>query len=54
MSIHYLLFELGLNQDMQQNLYEEINSVIGKDSNITETHLSKLKYLRNVVKESAR
>ncbi len=53
-SIYHLMYELGLNQEVQQNLYEEISSVVKKDQEITEEHIEKLKYLKNVVKESAR
>ncbi len=53
-SIYHLMYELGLNQEVQQNLYEDINSIVKKDQDLTEDHIEKLKYLKNVVKESAR
>lgn len=53
-STYHLLYELGKNQQVQQNLYEEINSVLKGSTDVTEDHIAKLKYLKNVVKESGR
>jgi cytochrome P450 len=53
-SIYHLMYELGLNQEVQQILYDEIVSVVKKDEEITEDHIEKLKYLKMVVKESGR
>jgi cytochrome P450 len=53
-SIYHLIYELGLNQEVQQTLYDEIVSVVKKDDDITEDHIEKLKYLKMVFKESGR
>ncbi|CAF0921763.1 unnamed protein product [Brachionus calyciflorus] len=53
-AIHYLLYDLGTNHLIQEKLYNEINQVVGKSTEITEEHLSQLKYLKCVVKESLR
>ena len=39
---------------VQENLYQELCSILGKDGNVTSGSLAKLSYLRACVKESAR
>nr|QUF59382.1 cytochrome p450 CYP3047B1 [Brachionus angularis] len=53
-AIYYLLIELGLNQDIQEKLYQEIKSVVKPNEDVNEEHLEKLKYLKLVIKESMR
>jgi len=53
-TLHYLLYEVCVNTDVQNKLYEEIKSVIKSNESVTEEHLEKLKYLKYVVKESMR
>ena len=53
-SLHYFLYEMGKNQDVQERLNQEINSVLKLNEPITEEHISKLKYLKYSVKESLR
>lgn len=52
--MHYFLYEMGKNPDVQEKLYQEINSVLKVDEPITEDHLSKLKYLKYSTKENFR
>ena len=52
--MHYLLYELGTNLDIQDKLYQEIDSVLKPNESITEDHLAKLKYLKYTVKENFR
>ena len=39
---------------VQENLYQELCSILGKDGNVTSGSLAKLSYLKACVKESAR
>ena len=52
--MYHLLYELGLNQDVQQKLYEEINQILKGDKSINEDHIEKMKYMKNVFKETQR
>ena len=40
--------------DVQERLYEELNSILKPNEQITEDHLTKLKYLKYTVKENFR
>ncbi len=51
---YFLLYELGRNPEIQNELYEEVNRVVGNNKNVTEDHVEKLKFLKNCVKESLR
>ena len=53
-SLHYILYDLGTNQDIQNKLYDEISFVIKNDDIITSNHINGMKYLKFVVKESMR
>ncbi|KRT84522.1 cytochrome P450 [Oryctes borbonicus] len=55
-SMCFTMYELSKNPQLQQRLFEEIISVIGKDPNteITSADLQEMKYLEAVVKESLR
>jgi hypothetical protein len=52
--LYYLLYEIGTKKDVQQDLYNEINSILKPDEQITPELLDRFKYLKNVVKEAAR
>lgn len=39
---------------VQENLHQELYSILGKDGNVTSGNLAKLSYLKACVKESAR
>lgn len=45
---------LGKNQDIQQKLYEEVNSVLKNNELPNSQSLQKMPYLRGVLKESER
>ncbi len=51
---YFLLYELGKNSEVQQELYEEIKRVVGDNRTVNEDHLEKMKFLKNCVKESLR
>lgn len=53
-SLYYMLYELGINPNIQERLYNEIDSVIGSDKEVTAEHIEKMKYLKCVFKESMR
>ena len=52
--LYYILYELGIDQEAQQKLYEELAAHLRPDEEINEEHLEQLKYLKNVVKETLR
>jgi cytochrome P450 len=52
--LHFILYELGKNQDIQNRLVEEINSVLGPNEGVTNEKLESLQFLKAVVKESLR
>jgi len=49
----WLLLNLGRNPKVQEKLYQEIMEVVG-DGPVTEEHLEKLEYMRQVFRESHR
>lgn len=49
----FLLYNLASNPEKQEKLREEIRSVIGKEE-LTLSHIQKMTYLRNCIKESLR
>ena len=53
-SIHYLLYELGMNPTVQEKLYKELKKNLSTDQVITEEDLTKLRFLKYVIKESLR
>jgi cytochrome P450 len=53
-TLHYLLYELSVNKSVQENLYQEIITVMKSDVDVSEDHLEKFKYLKWVVKENMR
>ncbi len=52
--LHYILYELGKNQDAQNTLVDEINSVLVPNEDVTDDKLENLHYLKAVVKETLR
>ena len=48
------LYNLARFPEVQEKLYEEIESVLGKDDDVTPQHLAKLRYLKACLKESMR
>ncbi|XP_001637471.3 cytochrome P450 10 [Nematostella vectensis] len=48
------LYNLARNPDAQEKLYQEINSVIGKDGYLTVSDLGKIPYTRAALRESMR
>ncbi|KAJ9169069.1 hypothetical protein P3X46_020537 [Hevea brasiliensis] len=52
--LQWAFLELVLNQEIQEQLYREIVSTVGKNGLITEDHVEKMPYLNAVVKETLR
>ena len=50
----WVLYHLARNPVVQENLHQELFSILGKDRNVTSGSLAKLSYLKACVKESAR
>ncbi|CAH3047031.1 unnamed protein product, partial [Porites lobata] len=48
------LYNLARFPDVQEKLYQEIDSVLGKDDDVLPSHLAKLRYLKACLKESMR
>lgn len=48
------LYSLATNPEIQEKVYEEIQTVVGVSDEITSAHLSQLNYLKAVVKETFR
>lgn len=48
------LYSLATNPEVQEKVYEEIQTVVGMSDEITSAHLSQLNYLKAVVKETFR
>ena len=53
-SLLWLLCNMARFPNVQEKLYQEIDSVLGKDEDITTKHLVKLPYLKACLKESWR
>lgn len=53
-SLQHLLYFLGTNPTLQEELYQEIQSVCGPDNVVNEESLSKIPLLKAIVKESHR
>lgn len=53
-TLHFLFYELGINQNVQQELYEEISKVCKINEDMTDDNLSKMPYLKATLKESLR
>ena len=45
---------MGKNLDVQEKLYQEINTILKLNEQITEDHIAQLKYLKYSVKENLR
>lgn len=48
------LYNLARFPTVQEKVYQEINSVLGNDGDVTPQHLAKLHYLKACLKESMR
>lgn len=53
-ALHFILYELGVNPDIQEKLYEEIKKHVGDGEEVTAEKLQSLRYLKYVVKEALR
>ena len=53
-ALHNLIYELGRNQQIQDEIYEEIKKICKKDEPLTEEILSKIPLLKASVKENLR
>ena len=49
-----MLYNLGRNPHVQDKLYQEVESVVGKDADVTSQRLAKLSYLKACLKETMR
>lgn len=50
----WMLYNLGRNPHVQDKLYQEVESVVGKDADVTSQSLAKLSYLKACLKETMR
>jgi cytochrome P450 len=46
--------EMVLHPEMQRKVHDEIDSVVGKDGELSESHIPRLPYLQAVIKETLR
>lgn len=53
-ALYYILYCLGIFPQVQENLYKEINSVLGDRTDLKESDIENMKYLKNVIKECMR
>ena len=53
-SVLWWLYNLARFPEVQEKLYQEIESVLGEDDDVTPKHLAKLSYLKACLKESMR
>lgn len=54
MTLEWALYHIVAYQDIQEKLYDEIVSVVGKTGTITEENVEKMPYLAAIVKETFR
>ena len=54
LTLAFLLYDLAVNPDHQEKLFNEIVEVVGERGRVTEAKLKKLRYLKACVKESQR
>ena len=50
----WMMYHLGSYPDVQDQLYQEFERVVGKDGNITSNNIGKLSFLKACLKESLR
>ncbi|XP_060171292.1 cytochrome P450 78A7-like [Lycium barbarum] len=50
----WVMAELVLNQEIQAKLHNELETIPGKNENVTDAHIAKLPYLQAVIKETLR
>ena len=48
------MYNLARFPEVQEKVYQEIESILGKDNDVTPSHLAKLRYLKACLKESMR
>ena len=53
-TLAFLLYDLAVNPDHQEKLYNEIVEVVGERGRVTEAKLKKLRYLKACLQESQR
>ena len=53
-TVVWMLYNLARYPRIQEKLYQEVKSVVGKDDDITIQHLAKIPYLKACLKESMR
>ena len=49
-----MIHELSRNSNVQDKLYSQIDSVVGREGDIDMAALQKLTYLNNIIKETLR
>ena len=50
----WMMYHLGSYPDVQDQLYQEFERVVGKDGSITSNNIGKLSFLKACLKESMR
>ncbi|XP_073228662.1 cytochrome P450 10-like [Porites lutea] len=53
-SVLWMIYNLGKYPHIQDKIYQEVKSVVGKDGNVTTKHLAKVSYLKAFTRESMR
>ena len=53
-TVLWWLYNLARFPHLQEKLYQEVKSVVGKHGDVTPRHLTKLPYLKAYLKESMR
>ena len=49
-----MIYNLGKYPHIQDKIYQEVESVVGKDGDVTTKHLAKVSYLKAFTRESMR
>ena len=49
-----MIYNLGKYPHIQDKIYQEVESVVGKDGDVTTKHLAKVSYLKAFIRESMR
>lgn len=50
----WMMAEMVLHPEMQRKVHDELDAVVGKDGELSESHISRLPYLQAVIKETLR
>ena len=53
-SVLWMIYNLGKYPHIQDKIYQEVESVVGKDGDVTTKHLAKVSYLKAFTRESMR